>query len=85
MEKAAFLDRDGIINRKAADSQYVTRWEDFQFLPGVMEGIAQLNRAGYRVIVITNQRRVAKGLLTEDGLKAIHQQMSRHLEQKGAK
>jgi len=85
MEKAAFLDRDGVINRKAPDSQYVTRWEDFQLLPGVIEGITQLNRAGYRVIVITNQRCVAKGLLTEDSLKAIHQQMSHHLEQQGAK
>jgi len=84
MNRAAFLDRDGVINRKAPDEQYVTRWEDFHLLPGVVEGIAQLNRAGLRVIVVTNQRCVAKGLLTEAELKNLHRQMSEHLAQAGA-
>ena len=35
MKKAAFLDRDGVINRKAPEGQYVTRWEEMEFLPGV--------------------------------------------------
>ena len=56
MKKAVFLDRDGVINQKASDGEYVTRWEDFHLLPGVMEGIAQLNRAGFCVIIVTNQR-----------------------------
>jgi len=84
MNRAAFLDRDGVINRKAPDEQYVTRWEDFHLLPGVVEGIAQLNRAGLRVIVVTNQRCVAKGLLTEVELQKLHRQMSEHLAQAGA-
>src|SRR5258708_3647852 len=84
MNRAAFLDRDGVINRKAPDEQYVTRWEDFHLLPGVVEGIAQLNRAGLRVIVVTNQRCVAKGLLTEAELKNLHQRMSEYLSQAGA-
>lgn len=84
MTSAAFLDRDGVINRKAPEGQYVTCWEDFQLLPGVIEGIAELNRAGLRVIVITNQRCVAKGLLTEPELKKLHQRMLDHLAQAGA-
>ncbi len=64
MNKAAFLDRDGVINRKATEGEYITRWEEMQFLPGVAEAIALLNRATYRVIVVSNQRCVAKGLLT---------------------
>jgi D-glycero-D-manno-heptose 1,7-bisphosphate phosphatase len=84
MTRAAFLDRDGVINRKAPDDQYVTRWEDFHLLPGVVEGIAQLNRAGLRVIVVTNQRCVAKGLLTEAELKNLHQRMTEYLARAGA-
>jgi len=85
MNKAAFLDRDGVINQKAPDGQYVTRWEEFQFLPGVVEGITQLNRAGFCIIVVTNQRCVAKGLLTEMDLKGLHQRMSEHLAHAGAR
>lgn len=84
MVTAAFLDRDGVINQKASEGQYVTRWEDFHLLPGVIEGIAELNRAGLCVIVVTNQRCVAKGLLTEADLKRLHRQMSDHLAQAGA-
>jgi len=40
MPKAAFLDRDGVINRKAPEGQYVTRWEDFEFLPRFSDGPA---------------------------------------------
>jgi len=79
-----FLDRDGVINRKAPEGQYVTCWEDFHLLPEVIEGIAELNRAGLCVIVVTNQRCVAKGLLTEAELKKLHQRMSDHLAQAGA-
>jgi D-glycero-D-manno-heptose 1,7-bisphosphate phosphatase len=84
MTRAAFLDRDGVINKKAPDDHYVIRWEDFHFLPGVVEGIAQLNRAGLRVIVVTNQRCVAKGLLTEAELINLHQRMTEHLARAGA-
>ena len=84
MTKAAFLDRDGVINQKAPDGGYVTKWEDFHFLPGVTEGITQLNRAGFCVIVVTNQRCVAKGLLTEIELKNLHQRMTEELARAGA-
>jgi D-glycero-D-manno-heptose 1,7-bisphosphate phosphatase len=79
MGKAAFLDRDGVINRKASEGEYITRWEDFQFLPRVAEGIALLNRAGLAVIVVSNQRCVAKGLLSISELELIHQHMVEQL------
>ena len=66
MSRAAFLDRDGVINQKAPDNGYITRWEDMEILPGVGEAIALLNRAGFRVIVVTNQRCIAKKLITTD-------------------
>ncbi len=85
MIRAVFLDRDGVINRKAPEGRYITRWEDFQFLPGVAEGIAELNRAGIRVIVVTNQRCVAKGLLSETELNRLHAKMSEELAHAGAR
>jgi len=81
---AAFLDRDGVINQKAPEGQYVTRWEDFHVLPRVVEGIAQLNRAGISVIVVTNQRCVAKGLISEVELQKLHQQMFEYFAKCGA-
>jgi D-glycero-D-manno-heptose 1,7-bisphosphate phosphatase len=85
MRRAAFLDRDGVINRKARDGEYVTRWEDLHFLPGIAEAIAQLNQAEFSVIVVTNQRCVAKGLITQAELENIHKRMLDHLASAGAK
>jgi D-glycero-D-manno-heptose 1,7-bisphosphate phosphatase len=84
MNRAAFLDRDGVINRKAREGEYVTRWEEMQILPGVVEAIALLNRAGFRVIVISNQRGVAKGLITAADLEALHRQLCEELVRAGA-
>jgi len=75
MNRAAFLDRDGVINRKLPEGQYVIHWEELQFLPGVDSAIAALKRAGFRVIVVSNQRCVAKGLLSLRDLDLIHQRM----------
>lgn len=79
MPRAAFLDRDGVINRKAPDGLYVTRWEDFEFLPRVPEAIALLEQAGFSVIVVSNQRCVGKGLLTIAELERIHECMLKQL------
>ncbi len=84
MKRAVFLDRDGVINRKAAEGEYITRWEDFHFLPGVADGITLLNRAGWSVIVISNQRCIAKGLLTIEKLESIHRRMREELIAAGA-
>ncbi len=84
IKRAAFLDRDGVINRKRPEGQYVTRWEEMQFLPGVQEAIALLTKAGFYVFAVSNQRCVTKGLLTTDELESIHARMLRELETKGA-
>jgi D-glycero-D-manno-heptose 1,7-bisphosphate phosphatase len=85
MNKAAFLDRDGVINTKApTEGQYITSWEEMHILPGVVEAIALLNRANFRVIVVSNQRCVAKGLITTTELDSIHQRMCEGLARAGA-
>lgn len=57
---ALFLDRDGVIN---VDRGYVFKVEDFAFIDGIFELVAAANRAGYLVIVITNQSGIGRGIL----------------------
>lgn len=79
-----FLDRDGILNEKMPEHRYVTRWEEFRVLPGVPEALRRLNDAGLRVVVVSNQRGIAKGLYTAADLEAMHAQFQRLLNLDGA-
>lgn len=85
MHRAVFLDRDGVINRRAPQGQYITQWEDFELLPKVPAGIQLLNEANFAIIVVSNQRCVAKGLLTIQELEAIHQRMLHQLASSNAR
>jgi D-glycero-D-manno-heptose 1,7-bisphosphate phosphatase len=82
--RTVFLDRDGVINRKQREGKYVTSWGLFEFLPGVIEAIRLLNAAGVRVIVVTNQRGVARGLMSSSDLRHIHHSMVGELRVRGA-
>jgi D-glycero-D-manno-heptose 1,7-bisphosphate phosphatase len=73
--KTVFLDRDGVINRKPPDGDYVKSWEEFEFLPKAPEALRLLKEAGMRIIIITNQRGIARGLMTERDLEEIHKRM----------
>lgn len=73
-----FLDRDGVINRKR-EGDYVKSWKEFEFLPQAAEAIALLKRNGFSVIVVTNQRGVSLGRLSEHDLRAIHDGMQAEL------
>lgn len=79
-----FLDRDGVLNRKAAEGNYVTSWEQLELLPGVEDAIARLNRAGRKVIVVTNQRGIALGRYSEADLHVLHDRLREHLAGHGA-
>jgi len=83
--RTVFLDRDGILNEKMPDHRYVTRWEEFRVLPGVPEAVRRLNEAGLRVVVVSNQRGIAKGLYTTADLEAMHAQFKRLLGREGAR
>jgi D-glycero-D-manno-heptose 1,7-bisphosphate phosphatase len=71
----AFLDRDGVLNRKAPDQRYVTSWEAFEFLPGAMEALRRLSRAGIRTIIVTNQRGIATNQMSRAAVDEIHDRM----------
>jgi D-glycero-D-manno-heptose 1,7-bisphosphate phosphatase len=84
MNKAVFLDRDGVINQRPPQGDYVTRWEDMHVLPSTAEAVAMLNRTGFLVIVVSNQRCVAKGLISSGELESMHERMCRLLASQGA-
>ena len=76
--KTVFIDRDGVINRRLV-GDWVKKWEEFEMLPGVPEALGKLKKAGYRCILITNQRAIALNLFTIDDLSILHQKMNEKL------
>ena len=70
MNKAVFLDRDGVLNDELGD--YVWTPDRFQVSAGVPQSVAQLKAAGYRLVVVTNQAGIAKGLYTRADVLACH-------------
>lgn len=81
---AVFLDRDGVINVCAPPHDYIKRWSEFQFLPQVDTAIAKLNKKRIYVFVVTNQRGVARGLMTVEDVDDIHRHMRHSLMEKQA-
>ena len=81
---ALFLDRDGVINQRIMGG-YVTRWEDFHFLPGVLEALVLARTQFDYIFIVTNQQGVGKGLMTATELATIHQQMLASITQAGGK
>jgi D-glycero-D-manno-heptose 1,7-bisphosphate phosphatase len=69
---AAFLDRDGTINVKAAEGEYVESPDQLVLIPGAAAAIRRLNDAGLKVVVVTNQRGIALGRMGEGDLDAVH-------------
>ncbi|QQL45647.1 bifunctional diaminohydroxyphosphoribosylaminopyrimidine deaminase/5-amino-6-(5-phosphoribosylamino)uracil reductase RibD [Sulfuriroseicoccus oceanibius] len=78
-----FFDRDGVVN-DPRDHYYVTRWSEFHFMEGIIDVIAKVKAAGCLAILVTSQRGVGKGRMSEADLAEIHQQMQEELERQGA-
>jgi D-glycero-D-manno-heptose 1,7-bisphosphate phosphatase len=81
--RTVFLDRDGVLNRKLPEGEYVSAWEHFHLLPGAAEAIAKLKRAGMRVLVVSNQRGIALGLYHAEDVDRIHAQLQNELSAQG--
>ena len=83
LEKVVFLDRDGVINRDSPE--YIKTWEEFEFLPGSLEALAMLDRNGFRVIVITNQSIIGRGMADLETLSRTHRQMVKAVAANGGR
>ena len=79
--RAAFLDRDGVIN---IDHGYVVRHEDFSFVPGVLAGARRLHELGFALVVITNQSGIGRGLYSVEAFEQLTDWMKTQFEAAGA-
>ena len=77
-----FLDRDGIINRLLIED-YVKCWDDFEFLPGVLEALPVLKRLFGKLIIVSNQQGIGKGIVDQDAVEEVHRRMLKAIRKAG--
>ena len=81
--KLVILDRDGTINRDSDD--YIKSPEEWQALPGALEGIARLTHAGWRIVIASNQSGLGRGLFDMAALNAMHAKLNKQLDTMGGR
>lgn len=81
---AAFIDRDGVLNRRLPGDVYVTCADELELLPYAVECLRTIHERGYALVVVTNQRGIARGLMTEEDLAAVHGKLRAECEAGGA-
>lgn len=80
--KILLVDRDGVLNQDYV-GDYVKRWEDFKFLPGVLPALARLNQAGMRTLLISNQAGIGDGAYKKEQLDDITRRMLEEIRKAG--
>jgi len=83
-KKYLFLDRDGVINERVWGG-YITKWDDFHFINDVKGAIVSFSKYFDRIIIVTNQQGIGKGLMKEEEVQYIHQQLVKSIEDIGGK
>lgn len=78
------IDRDGVINHEKKDD-YIHTWEEFEFYDGVKEAMKIFNERFGRIILVTNQRGIARGLTKLEDLELIHKNMLEEIERSGGR
>ena len=81
--KTIFLDRDGVINHNPPNKGYVRKWAEFTFIPNARKAIRELTESGYRIVVITNQSGIGRGLYSEEDVTDIHSRMVAEIRKAG--
>ena len=79
-----FLDRDGVINKKL-EGKYVRNFSEFEFISGALDSISKLSNLFNRILIVTNQQGIAKGIMSEADLNTLHTQMQDRIEKLGGK
>jgi histidinol-phosphate phosphatase family protein len=84
MKRALFLDRDGVINQEKAGS-YIFSLEEFIWYDGALSALVQLSKRFDYLIIVTNQRGVGRGLMSETDLQTIHDHIKEEVKKAGGK
>jgi len=82
-KKILLLDRDGVINTKAAQGEYISRWENFEIIQDSWLALKQLSNYGFSFVIITNQAGVARGMVDQSHLDIIHSNLMKHALESG--
>jgi D-glycero-D-manno-heptose 1,7-bisphosphate phosphatase len=83
LRPAVFLDRDGVINENRDD--YVKAWDEIRFLPGAFDAVRRLAPSPYRIVLVTNQSSVGRGILSRQQVEAINGRLVAELEARGGR
>jgi len=83
-EWTLFLDRDGVINERLPN-EYVKTWDEFKFLPGVLDALSVFAVNFRRIFIVTNQAGIEKGLYSHNDLSQIHEQMMEYIQYHGGR
>jgi len=82
-EPTVILDRDGVLNSRPPQAQYIRNWNEWDWCPGALEELRRLSGAGYRIIVVSNQPGIGRGVMSEADLEAIHRRMKHEVMRAG--
>lgn len=82
-KKILLIDRDGTINRKPPQGEYITSWDKFEWVPETKQAMKELAKAGFKFIIITNQAGIARKMIEPDDLEKIHKNMIDELSTEG--
>lgn len=80
MTKALFLDRDGVVN---VEKNYLHKIEDFELMDGIVEVCRDYQEKGYRIIIVTNQSGIARGMYSEEDFQLLSRWMTEHFAELG--
>jgi D-glycero-D-manno-heptose 1,7-bisphosphate phosphatase len=83
MQPAIFLDRDGVIIENRPD--YVQSWAEVKFIPGVLPTLAQLKNTPYKIVIITNQAGIGRGIISPQVVKDIQDNLNREIDKAGGR
>ena len=82
-KKLLLIDRDGVVNHRADCGEYISYWDDFQFIDDALAALGSLARHGFRFIVISNQAGISRGMVDPQDLEDIHHKMVRTMARQG--
>jgi D-glycero-D-manno-heptose 1,7-bisphosphate phosphatase len=84
-DPTVILDRDGVLNRKPPQAQYVRNWSEWEWRPGSLEALRLLREANWRTIIASNQPGIGRGVMSEADLEALHGRMKQEIAEAGGR
>jgi histidinol-phosphate phosphatase family protein len=85
LKKIVLLDRDGLINKKMPTGEYVTSWDEFEWIPETLEALELISKDGFEFIIISNQAGIARGMVSKETVLSINTRMQEELIKFGVK